>query len=117
MYYTYSVLVKSISLFPSLPSSPLSCLLSSLPSSLFPLSRSSLPSPPLIQGALIASALILIQHTEGMNSKSSKIREKYSKMIGDKLEDSVAKYGAIIAQGIIDAGTNPKPVFKSNLYY
>ena len=39
-----------------------------------------------------------------MSSKSSKIREKYAKIISDKLEDSVAKFGTILAQGIIDAG-------------
>ena len=73
----------------------------------------------LLQGALIASALILIQHTDGMNSKSGKIRERYSKMIGDKLEDSVAKFGAIIAQGIIDAGIyseSQKEVFYCWMY-
>lgn len=56
------------------------------------------------QGALVASALLLIQQNESMNSKVPKIRETYSKIIGDKLEDSVAKFGAILAQGVIDAG-------------
>ena len=32
------------------------------------------------------------------------IREKYTKVISDKHEDSIAKFGAILAQGIIDAG-------------
>ena len=59
---------------------------------------------PPVQAALIASAMILIQHTEGMSSRVASFRQRYSKMISDKLEDSVAKFGAIIAQGIIDAG-------------
>lgn len=32
------------------------------------------------------------------------IRETYAKVIGDKHEDVMAKFGAILAQGIIDAG-------------
>ena len=54
----------------------------------------------------MASALLLIQQNESMNSKVPKIRETYSKMISDKLEDSVAKFGAILAQGVIDAGVS-----------
>ena len=34
----------------------------------------------------------------------SKFREIYSKVIGDKHEDQMAKFGSIIAQGILDAG-------------
>ena len=34
----------------------------------------------------------------------SKFRETYSKVIGDKHEDQMAKFAAIIAQGILDAG-------------
>ena len=60
----------------------------------------------LLQGALVASAMIIIQHTETMakNSKVMEIRKKYAKLISDRLEDTVAKFGAILAQGIVDAG-------------
>jgi 26S proteasome regulatory subunit N2 len=56
------------------------------------------------QGALIASALVLIQQTEVLNPKVKEYRQLYSKVISDKHEDVMAKFGAIIAQGIIDAG-------------
>jgi len=56
------------------------------------------------QGALIASALILIQHTDATCSKAKTFRAMYSKFIGEKHEDVMAKFGAILAQGIIDAG-------------
>lgn len=32
------------------------------------------------------------------------IRETYAKVVSDKHEDVMAKFGAILAQGIIDAG-------------
>lgn len=56
------------------------------------------------QGALIASALILVQHTEVTCPKVKDFRALYAKVIGDKHEDVMAKLGAILAQGIIDAG-------------
>lgn len=56
------------------------------------------------QGALIASALILIQHNEVSCPKVTHFRQLYSKVISDKHEDVMAKFGAILAQGIIDAG-------------
>lgn len=56
------------------------------------------------QGALIASSLLLIQHNEHTNPKVSKFREIYAKVIGDKHEDQMAKFGAIVSQGILDAG-------------
>ncbi|PSN40672.1 26S proteasome non-ATPase regulatory subunit 1 [Blattella germanica] len=46
------------------------------------------------QGALVASAMILIQQTEHICPK----------VIADKHDDVMAKFGAIMAQGIIDAG-------------
>nr|CAD7569657.1 unnamed protein product [Timema californicum] len=56
------------------------------------------------QGALIASAMILIQQTEHTCPKVKDFRTLYSKVIVDKHEDVMAKFGAILAQGIIDAG-------------
>lgn len=56
------------------------------------------------QGALVASALVLIQQTEVLNPKVKEFRQLYSKVISDKHEDVMTKFGAIIAQGIIDAG-------------
>jgi len=56
------------------------------------------------QGALIASALILVQQTEALCPKVKDFRQLYSKVISDKHDDVMAKFGAILAQGIIDAG-------------
>lgn len=56
------------------------------------------------QGALIASAMILIQQTETTCPRLKDFRALYAKVIVDKHEDVMAKFGAILAQGIIDAG-------------
>ncbi|XP_048744052.2 26S proteasome non-ATPase regulatory subunit 1-like [Ostrea edulis] len=56
------------------------------------------------QGALIASALVLVQQNENTCPKVSHYRSLYSKIISDKHDDVMAKFGAILAQGIIDAG-------------
>lgn len=56
------------------------------------------------QGALIASSMILVQHTELTCPKVKDFRALYAKVISDKHEDVMAKFGAIVAQGIIDAG-------------
>ncbi|KAL1494702.1 hypothetical protein ABEB36_010260 [Hypothenemus hampei] len=56
------------------------------------------------QGALIASAMILIQQTEQTCPKVSFFRQTYAQVIANKHEDVMAKFGAILAQGIIDAG-------------
>ncbi|KAI1290272.1 26S proteasome non-ATPase regulatory subunit 1 [Halotydeus destructor] len=55
------------------------------------------------QGALIASALVLIQQTESTCPKVKDFRALYAKVIADKHDDVMAKFGAILAQGIIDA--------------
>lgn len=56
------------------------------------------------QGALIASAMILIQQTDQTCPKTSQFRQTYASVISNKHEDVMAKFGAILAQGIIDAG-------------
>jgi len=56
------------------------------------------------QGALIALSMILVQQSEAMNPKVVTIREHLQKVIGDRHEDAMAKFGAALALGIIDAG-------------
>jgi 26S proteasome regulatory subunit N2 len=56
------------------------------------------------QGALLASAMLLIQQTEVICPKVKEFRALYAKVLNDKHDDVMAKFGAILAQGIIDAG-------------
>ncbi|XP_036343721.1 LOW QUALITY PROTEIN: 26S proteasome non-ATPase regulatory subunit 1-like, partial [Rhagoletis pomonella] len=56
------------------------------------------------QGALIASAMIIIQHTDQTCPKTTFFRQLYAEVISNKHEDVMAKFGAILAQGIIDGG-------------
>ncbi|KAG0170052.1 proteasome regulatory particle base subunit [Apophysomyces sp. BC1021] len=56
------------------------------------------------QGAFISQAMILVQQTENTNPKVSSVRKSFEKIINDKHEDPMAKFGAVLAQGIIDAG-------------
>lgn len=56
------------------------------------------------QGALIALAMIMVQQNEVMNPKVGAIRKQLAKVVGDRHEDAMAKFGAALALGIIDAG-------------
>jgi 26S proteasome regulatory subunit N2 len=56
------------------------------------------------QGALIALAMIMVQQNEAMNPKVIAIRKQLAKVIGDRHEDAMAKFGCALALGIIDAG-------------
>ena len=56
------------------------------------------------QGAFISTAMVLVQQTEELQPKVKTFREKLKKTIEDKHEDSITKFGAILATGIIDAG-------------
>ncbi|WEW59237.1 proteasome regulatory particle base subunit [Emydomyces testavorans] len=56
------------------------------------------------QGALIALAMVLVQQNEIMNPKVGTIRKAMQKVIGDRHEDAMAKFGCAVALGIIDAG-------------
>ncbi|WVR08800.1 hypothetical protein IAU60_005858 [Kwoniella sp. DSM 27419] len=56
------------------------------------------------QGAYISLAMILIQQSENSSSKVASVRELFAKVVSDKHEDPMARFGASLAQGIIDAG-------------
>ncbi|ODV83111.1 hypothetical protein CANARDRAFT_9962 [[Candida] arabinofermentans NRRL YB-2248] len=56
------------------------------------------------QGATIAKSMILIQQNEKTFPKIKDFKEQLAKTVSNKHEDSLAKFGAALAQGIIDAG-------------
>ena len=56
------------------------------------------------QGALIALAMVLVQQNEAMCPRMTSIRKTMMKMVGDRHEDAMAKFGCAVALGIIDAG-------------
>lgn len=56
------------------------------------------------QGALIALAMIMVQQNEAMNPKVAAIRKTLKKIVGDRHEDAMTKFGCSLALGIIDAG-------------
>ncbi|KDQ10690.1 hypothetical protein BOTBODRAFT_177975 [Botryobasidium botryosum FD-172 SS1] len=56
------------------------------------------------QGAFISLAMILVQQTEASSPSLASTRALFSKVITDKHEDPMARFGASIAQGLIDAG-------------
>ena len=56
------------------------------------------------QGAFIALAMILIQQSEAQSSKVASVRALFAKVVANKREDPMARFGASLAQGIIDAG-------------
>ncbi|KAJ3041540.1 proteasome regulatory particle base subunit [Rhizophlyctis rosea] len=56
------------------------------------------------QGALIALGMILVEQNEAQSPKVASTRKLYEKIIGEKHEDVMAKFGAALGQGIIDAG-------------
>ncbi|KAI5458240.1 armadillo-type protein [Mariannaea sp. PMI_226] len=56
------------------------------------------------QGALISLAMIMVQQNEIVNPKVASIRKTLKKVVGDRHEDAMTKFGAALALGIIDAG-------------
>lgn len=56
------------------------------------------------QGAILAMALVLQQVSEARSPSVKKFREFLTTVIGDKHQPNMAKSGAILASGIIDAG-------------
>jgi 26S proteasome regulatory subunit N2 len=56
------------------------------------------------QGALISLAMIMVQQNEAMNPKVAEIRKTLKKVVSDRHEDAMTKFGCALALGIIDAG-------------
>ncbi len=56
------------------------------------------------QGALIAMAMVLMQSSESRTPEVSAFRAKLPSIISDKHQSCMAKMGAILATGILDAG-------------
>ncbi|TFK41267.1 armadillo-type protein [Crucibulum laeve] len=56
------------------------------------------------QGAFIALGMILVEQSEASSPSLASTRAKYSKVVSDKHEDPMARFGAAIGQGFIDAG-------------
>ena len=56
------------------------------------------------QGSLIALSMVMVQQNEAMNPKVGTIRKTMLKMVSDRHEDAMCKFGDAMAMGIIDAG-------------
>lgn len=56
------------------------------------------------QGTSIALAMIMVQQSEAVSPKAVSIRKHLLKVVSDRHEDAMAKFGASLALGIIDAG-------------
>jgi len=56
------------------------------------------------QGAFIALAMVLIQRSGAQEPAADELRATLEKIILDKHEDTMTKFGCIIAEGIINAG-------------
>jgi 26S proteasome regulatory subunit N2 len=56
------------------------------------------------QGALIGTAMVLMQETAANNAKVKPFRERLASIVGDKFQYLMTKMGAVIAAGVIDAG-------------
>jgi 26S proteasome regulatory subunit N2 len=56
------------------------------------------------QGAMLAMAMVLQQHSDASNLKVKIFREKLAKIVSDKHQSLMTKMGAILATGIINAG-------------
>jgi len=56
------------------------------------------------QGAFIALSMVLIQSSEAQEPQVTELRTTLEKVINDKHEDTMTKFGCIIAEGILNAG-------------
>ncbi|CAI5445836.1 unnamed protein product [Caenorhabditis angaria] len=65
-------------------------------------------------GALLALSLIMCQQSDYSCPKVNGFRKQLVKKIGEKNEDSLVKFGAIIAQGLLDIGGQNASVLMHN---
>jgi 26S proteasome regulatory subunit N2 len=56
------------------------------------------------QGAFIALGMILVQQSDASSPSLASVRATYAKIVGDKHEDPMARFGAALGQSFIDAG-------------
>ncbi|CCK69520.1 proteasome regulatory particle base subunit RPN2 KNAG_0C04180 [Huiozyma naganishii CBS 8797] len=56
------------------------------------------------QAAMISLALIMIQQTEKLNPKVAQINENFLNVATNKHQEGLTKFGACVAQGIMNAG-------------
>ncbi|KAH8120111.1 26S proteasome regulatory complex, non-ATPase subcomplex, Rpn2/Psmd1 subunit [Phellopilus nigrolimitatus] len=56
------------------------------------------------QGAFVALGMVLVQQSEASSPSMSSTRSLYAKIVADKHEDPMARFGAALGQGLIDAG-------------
>lgn len=56
------------------------------------------------QGAFIALGMVLVQQSEAASPSMAPTRALYAKIVADKHEDPMARFGAALGQGFIDAG-------------
>ncbi|KAF8293629.1 26S proteasome regulatory complex non-ATPase subcomplex Rpn2 Psmd1 subunit [Clavulina sp. PMI_390] len=55
------------------------------------------------QGAFVSLAMILVQQSDTSSSLTT-TRAMFAKVVGDKHEDPMSRFGAAVGQGLIDAG-------------
>lgn len=56
------------------------------------------------QGAFIALGMVLVQQSETSSPSMASTRALYQKVVSEKHEDAMARFGAALGQGLIDAG-------------
>jgi 26S proteasome regulatory subunit N2 len=68
------------------------------------------------QGAMIALSMVLIQSSEAEEPRVAKVRALLLERVADKHEETMAKFGAILATGIMNAGGRNVTISLSSRY-
>lgn len=56
------------------------------------------------QAACLALAMIFVQQNDVLNPRVQGVRKTFDHILSEKHEEAMAKFGAVVAQGLIDAG-------------